>query len=261
MVEELVVWHRVRRWGRRHQTSRAGRRGRSRRRVLRRHHGRAVGGGVKGARRALTQPRQIPGDVVVTAWVQRVRVSPHQLALVVGVLQVLSRQSRVSLGRPHPVAVHVSSLSQLWRRHPLLLLPPIAEPHPHHLLLQLQTVCQVGDLLRRRLGVLVEVLLKGALDADLDAGPLLPLPPLGGDLVDGGRGARGGVRLGQPLLEQGHELAHVLEAELEGLEPADGRLREDVAVERAEGEADVGLGEAELDPPLLELLGERLEVI
>ena len=43
--------------------------------------------------------------------------------------------------------------------------------------------------------------------------------------------------------------------------PADGRLAEDVAVERAEGEADVGLREAELDPPLLELLRERLEVI
>ena len=43
--------------------------------------------------------------------------------------------------------------------------------------------------------------------------------------------------------------------------PADSRLAEDVAVERAEGEADVGLREAELDPPLLKLLGERLEVI
>ena len=43
--------------------------------------------------------------------------------------------------------------------------------------------------------------------------------------------------------------------------PADGGLAQDVAVERAEGEADVGLREAELDPPLLELLGERLQVI
>ena len=46
-----------------------------------------------------------------------------------------------------------------------------------------------------------------------------------------------------------------------GSSPADGGLAEDVAVERAEGEADVGLREAELDPPLLELLGERLQVI
>ena len=40
--------------------------------------------------------------------------------------------------------------------------------------------------------------------------------------------------------------------------PADGRLAENVAVERAECEAYVGLREPELDPPLLELLGERL---
>ena len=43
--------------------------------------------------------------------------------------------------------------------------------------------------------------------------------------------------------------------------PADSGLAEDVAVERAEGEADVSLREAKLDPPLLELLGERLQVI
>ena len=46
-----------------------------------------------------------------------------------------------------------------------------------------------------------------------------------------------------------------------GSSPADSGLAEDVAVERAEGEADVGLREAQLDPPLLELLGERLQVI
>ena len=46
-----------------------------------------------------------------------------------------------------------------------------------------------------------------------------------------------------------------------GFEPADGGLAENVAVEGAEGQADVRLGEAQLDPPLLKLLGERLEVI
>jgi hypothetical protein len=38
-------------------------------------------------------------------------------------------------------------------------------------------------------------------------------------------------------------------------------LREDVAVERAEGQAYVGLGEAELDATLLELLREGLQVV
>ena len=46
-----------------------------------------------------------------------------------------------------------------------------------------------------------------------------------------------------------------------GFEPADGGLAENIAVEGAEGQADVRLGEAQLDPPLLKLLGERLEVI
>ncbi len=151
--------------------------------------------------------------------------------------------------------------AELRRRHPLLLLPAIAEPDPDDLLLQLERVRQGGDLLGRRLRVLVEVLLEGGLDAHLDGRPLLPLPPLGRDLVYGSGGARGRVRLCEPLLEQGHELAHVLEAELEGLEAADGGLGEDVAVERSQRQADVGLGEAELDPPLLELLRERLQVI
>lgn len=43
--------------------------------------------------------------------------------------------------------------------------------------------------------------------------------------------------------------------------PGDGRLGEVVAVELAHGEADVALGEAELDPPLLERLGELLELL
>lgn len=79
-----------------------------------------------------------------------------------------------------------------------------------------------------------------------------------------------------------------LEAELQGLEAADGRLREDVAVQRAERDANVGLREPEratfpshlntrtmglkggkemvkcspqLDPSLLELLRKVLEIV
>ena len=62
-------------------------------------------------------------------------------------------------------------------------------------------------------------------------------------------------------MEQRLQLAHVLEAELERLKAADGGLAEDIAVEGAEGEAHVGLGEAELDAPLLELLGKGLEIV
>ena len=48
---------------------------------------------------------------------------------------------------------------------------------------------------------------------------------------------------------------------LKGLKSADGGLREDVAVEGAEGKADVGLGKAELDSSLFELTSKSLEVV
>ena len=57
---------------------------------------------------------------------------------------------------------------------------------------------------------------------------------------DGG----GAVRVGQPLLQQRLELAHVVEGEVEGLEPGDGGLGEVVAVELAHGEPHVSLGVA-----------------
>ena len=86
---------------------------------------------------------------------------------------------------PVPVyGVPVRSRPDLRRRHPLLLLPPVAEPHPDHLLLQLEAVGQVGDLLGGGLRVLVEVLLEGSLDGDLDGGALLTLTALGGNLCE-----------------------------------------------------------------------------
>jgi len=122
-------------------------------------------------------------------------------------------------------------------------------------------VGKVRDLLRARLGLLDEVRLERSLDRHLDARPLLPLPALRRDLVDVGRRPARRVGLLQPLGEQRLQLAHVLEAELQRLEPADGRLREDVAVQGAEGESDVRLREAELDAALLELLGELFQVV
>ena len=144
--------------------------------------------------------------------------------------------------------------AHLRGRHPLLLLTAVAEPYPHHLLLKLEAVREVRDLLRGGLGVLVKVLLQGSLYADLDGRSLLPLAPLGRDLVNVGRGAGRRVSLRQPLFEQRHQLAHVLKAQLERLEPADCGLGEHVAVEGTQGQAHVGLREAQLDSSLLELL-------
>ena len=62
-------------------------------------------------------------------------------------------------------------------------------------------------------------------------------------------------------MQQRLQFAHVLKGELKRFEATDGRLREDVAVERAQGQTDVGLRVAQLDSSLLEHLGELLEVV
>ena len=53
-----------------------------------------------------------------------------------------------------------------------------------------------------------------------------------------------GVGVLQPLGQDRLELAHVLEGEVEGLEPGDGGLGEVVTVELAHGEPHVSLGVA-----------------
>jgi len=174
------------------------------------------------------------------------------------------RSEIVARGRvPRAPAVRIRSLVLRLsrRRHALLLLPPVAEPHAHHLLLQLQRVRQRRDLRRRRFGTLEKVRLQNPLHAHLDGRPLLPLPPLSRDLVDAAGAARGRVRLLQPLVQQRLEFAHVFKAQLQSLEPADGGLGEHVPVERAQGQAHVRLREAQLDPPLLELLGKVLQLV
>ena len=93
-----------------------------------------------------------------------------------------------------------SLTSQVGWGHPLLLLPTVAEPDSHNLLLQLQGLGKAGDLLGGRLRTLVEVLLQRPLDRHLDRSPLLPFPPLGRDLVDVRTRPRRAVCLRQPLL-------------------------------------------------------------
>ena len=70
-----------------------------------------------------------------------------------------------------------------------------------------------------------------------------------------------GVGVLQPLGQDRLELAHVLEGEVEGLEPGDGGLGEVVAVELSQGQAHVALGVAKLDPLLLEHLGKLLQFL
>lgn len=191
------------------------------------------------------------GGAVAVAHGGSVKVVLGMVALVEARLALVARRHALY----DPVAERVR------RGHPLLLLPSVAEPHSDHLLLQLEAVREGGDLLGGGFRLFVEMLLEGALHRHLDRGPLLPFPALGGYLVYTGRRAGRRVRLLEPLLQQRLQLAHVLEAELQRLEPAYRRLGEHVPVEGAEREAHVRLGEAELDPALLELSGERLEVV
>lgn len=122
-----------------------------------------------------------------------------------GFLPVLRSEIVARGGVSRAPAVRIGSLVRRRlsrRRHALLLLPPVAEPHAHHLLLQLQRVRQRGDLLRGGLGTLEKVRLQNPLHADLDGRPLLPLPPLSCYLVYTARAARGRVCLLQPLVQQ-----------------------------------------------------------
>lgn len=164
----------------------------------------------------------------------------------------------------------IAHTSSQWRRigsvghgrsHPLLLLSPVAEPDANHFLFQLKRIGQRGDLLSRRLGLFVEMLFQRPLDAHLDRCPLLPLASLSRNLVDGRRRSGGRIGLFQPLLQQRLQLAHVFKAELQRFEPADCRLREDVAVQSSQSQSDIRLGETQLDPALFKLFGEGFQVV
>lgn len=147
--------------------------------------------------------------------------------------------------------------------HSFLLLPLIAEPNPDHVLLQVQLLRDSGDLLRGRPRLHGKVRLQGALlrrgdgrafpllvaaVKDLGLGHLLPLRALG---------------LLQPGLEdrlQGH---HVVVRQRQGFEPADGALTQTPHagdLEVGQSGPHVGLSHPQFDPPLLEPLGEGLQL-
>lgn len=107
----------------------------------------------------------------------------------------------------------------------------------------------------------MEVLLERALHRHLDRRALLPLPTLGGYFVDTRWTPRRRIGFLEPLLEQRFQFAHIFKTELQSLESAYRRLREDVSVERAERETDVRLREAELYAALFELFGESFQVV
>lgn len=117
------------------------------------------------------------------------------------------------------------------------------------------------DLLSSRLGVFLKVRFERAFDGLLNARSLLAFASLCGDFVHvGGRAGRR-VGLFEPLGQQRLQLAHVFKAQLQRFEAADGRLTEHIAVESAEREAHVGLGEAQLDAALFELFGEVFQIV
>lgn len=103
--------------------------------------------------------------------------------------------------------------------------------------------------------------LERPLDAHLDAGPLLALPALGLYFVVGGRAARRRVGLLEPLGQQRLQLAHVLERQLESFEATNCCLTENVTIQSAQRQPNIGLREAQLDAALLELFGKLLEII
>lgn len=75
--------------------------------------------------------------------------------------------------------------------YPLFLLAPVAEPHPHHLLLHAEAVGEAGDFLAGGFAVDQEGLLEGDADGCFDRGALLA--PAAHDFR-GGRGVGEGAR-------------------------------------------------------------------
>lgn len=75
-----------------------------------------------------------------------VRVLAHGGAVHVGVVRV----SGVHVGSWWHALHHVAS-ERVRRRHPLLFLSPVAEPHPHHFLFQLFPTFKRCPLLRAEL--------------------------------------------------------------------------------------------------------------
>lgn len=165
---------------------------------------------------------------------------------------------------PHGGRGRTPRRSPRGRVDALLLLAAVAEPDPDHFLLHREAFGEHGDLLGRGLGVLHEGLLERHTHTRLDAGALLAAPAdrlrCGVGISEGRRIVQRGVRVLQPSLQQRLQLAHVLEAQIERLEPGDGGLAEVIAIQLSHSQAHISLCETELDPPLLKRFGKLFEL-
>ena len=112
-----------------------------------------------------------------------------------------------------------------------------------------------------RFGLLHKMVLQRPFDGHFYGRPLLSFPALSRDLVDGRRRPRRRVRFLQPLLQQRFQFAHVFKRQLERFESANRRLREHVAVKRAQRQSHVGLGESQFDSSLFKLFRELFQII
>lgn len=65
----------------------------------------------------------------------------------------------------------------------------------------------------------------------------------------------------EPLLQQRFQLAHILEAQIQGLESGNGGLGEVVSVEFSHRQPHVALGKAELYPSLFERFGKLFQFL
>ena len=133
-------------------------------------------------------------------------------------------------------------------------LSTIAEPDPHHLLLEAESVSDSRDVERGRLRLGEEMSFERVLSADSNRRPSLAAS-FGGLFLFTLRPS-GLFSLFQPLFQNGLQLLGILEAQLKILKPADGGLTKVCPLHVGQGLAHVGLREAQLDAPLLETGGK-----
>ena len=147
--------------------------------------------------------------------------------------------------------------------HPLLFLPLVAKPHSNHVLFKVQFLGDGRDFFRGGPRLDGEVRLQRALLRRGDRRALpFPLAPAEKVRLGAFLPVRS-LRLLQPGLEHRLERDHVVVGQSERLEPADGALAQRAHagdLEVGQGRADVRLGHAELDPPLLEALCEGFQL-
>ena len=107
----------------------------------------------------------------------------------------------------------------------------------------------------------MKMLFQRSFDGHFDRRSLLTFTSLGGDFIDTRRRSRRRIGFLQPFLQQRLQFAHIFETQLKGFKSANGRLREDIAVQCAQCQADVRLRETQFDPSLFELFGERFQIV